>query len=191
MKLVYIHGASATGDSFNYIRSQLKYNDDIVIEYNSDNGFEYNLDKMIPQLKFEKELFFICHSLGGIYALHLANIFKDSTLGAVTISTPYGGAESADYAKYFLPFNRLLRDIGPNSKPILSANNIKIQHPWTNIVTTRGNSPWIIQKNDGVVTFNSMTHKQDMEFIEIDSNHYEVVISPITVEVINRCLTEL
>ena len=146
---------------------------------------------MIPQLKFEKELFFICHSLGGIYALHLANIFKDSTMGAVTISTPYGGAEAADYAKYFLPFNRLLRDIGPNSKPILSANNIKIQHPWTNIVTTRGNSPWIIQKNDGVVTFNSMTHKQDMEFIEIDSNHYEVVISPITVEVINRCLTEL
>lgn len=188
MKLIYIHGASATGDSFNYIRSHLKYSNDLIVEYDSADGFEHNLDKMKCQLKDESEMFFICHSLGGIYALHLADTFKDQTLGAVTISTPYGGAESADYAKYFLPFSRLLRDIGPSSKPMRSANDIKIQHPWTNIVTTRGDSPWIVQSNDGVVTLNSMTHRKDMKFVELNSNHYEVVISPNTVDIIKKCI---
>ena len=129
---------------------------------------------------------FVCHSLGGIYALHLADAFPDQVLGAVTMSTPYGGAESADYAKYFLPFNRLLRDIGPSSDPMKSASRIQIQHPWLNVVTTRGDSPWIMQPNDGVVTVNSMRHRPEMQFEELYINHYEVVMSPKTVDIIKE-----
>jgi pimeloyl-ACP methyl ester carboxylesterase len=134
---------------------------------------------------------FICHSLGGIYALHLATVFPDRILGAVTISTPYGGAESADYAKYFLPFNRLLRDIGPSSAPMKTASTIRIQHPWLNIVTTRGDSPWIMQPNDGVVTINSMRHRAEMQFEELYINHYEVVMSPKTVDIIKEFVYNL
>jgi hypothetical protein len=46
MNLVYIHGASATGDSFNYIRHHLNHPDEIVIEYDSQNGFDRNLNDM-------------------------------------------------------------------------------------------------------------------------------------------------
>ena len=191
MKLVYIHGASATGDSFNYIRGHLKHKNELVIEYDSSNGFENNLDQMKQQLANVDNVFFICHSLGGIYALHLADAFPQNVLGAVTLSTPYGGAESADYAKYFLPFSRLLRDIGPNSKPFRSANSIKIQHPWLNVVTTRGDSPWILHANDGVVTVNSMTHRKDIELIQLYTNHYEVVINPKVVEIIKTQIKKL
>jgi len=45
MKLVYIHGASATADSFNYIRDHIPH-DDMVIEYDSANGFNNNLAYM-------------------------------------------------------------------------------------------------------------------------------------------------
>ena len=131
---------------------------------------------------------FVCHSLGGIYALHLANHFPDQTRGAITLSTPYGGAESAEYAKYFLPFSRLLRDIGPNSWPMKHANSIQIQHPWKNVVTTRGDSPWIVQANDGVVTVASMSHRSDMELEEVYINHYEVVMSPKTVDIVKKFL---
>ena len=41
MNLVYIHGASATSESFNYIRS--KIGDGISVNYDSRNGFENNL----------------------------------------------------------------------------------------------------------------------------------------------------
>lgn len=186
MKLVYIHGASATGESFNYIREHLNHNDDIVIEYNSKNGFEENLAQMKDMLVNFDNMFFVCHSLGGIYALHLANHFKNQVIGAVTISTPYGGSSVADYARYFLPFSRLLRDIGPNSKPMRTTSKLKVLHPWLNIVTVRGDSPWMVEPNDGVVTIDSMKTRSDMEFIELELNHYEVVISPKTVEILKE-----
>lgn len=191
MKIVYIHGASATSDSFNYIRQHLRLRNEHIIEYNSDNGFHNNLEFMKHELKDFKDIFFICHSLGGIYALHLTEYLDDRVVGACTISTPYGGAESADYTKYFLPFSRLLRDIGPRSEPIRVASNIKLNCPWTNIVTTRGSSPWIIHDNDGVVTVKSMKCRDDMEFIELDINHYEVVLSPDTVKIIKEKLKEI
>jgi pimeloyl-ACP methyl ester carboxylesterase len=184
MKIVYIHGANATGDSFNYIRTHIKGYEEVVFEYDSKDGFYHNLEKMQKKMRRLKDTFFVCHSLGGIYALHLANEFPKKVLGAITISTPYGGAEVADYAKYFLPFSRLLKDIGPNSRPIKSANGIELQHPWTQIVTTKGSSPWMVEENDGVVTLRSMRYRSDMTQIEIAANHYEIVINSECVKII-------
>ena len=184
MQLVYIHGASATSDSFNFIRS--KIGKGIDINYDSRNGFENNLADMIEQLQDVKDIAFIAHSLGGIYSLHLANAMLEQVLGAVTLSTPYGGAEVADYAKYFLPFSRLMRDIGPTSWVMRQADRIKIQHPWTNIVTVKGQSPFMHAPNDGVVTIASQRHHRDMELVEVDYNHYEVVLSDHVIELIQQ-----
>jgi pimeloyl-ACP methyl ester carboxylesterase len=184
MTLVYIHGASATSDSFNYIRSKL--GEGIDINYDSRNGFENNLAEIIEHLKPVKDIAFVAHSLGGIYSLHVANAMPEQVRGAVTLSTPYGGAEVADYAKYFLPFSRLMRDIGPNSWAFKQASKIKIQHPWTNIVTVKGQSPFMLAHNDGVVTVASQKHHEDMELVEVDCNHYEVVLSDEVVGIIKE-----
>ena len=184
MTLVYIHGASATSESFNYIRSKL--GDGISINYDSRNGFENNLKDMLEQLKDVKDIVFVAHSLGGIYSLHIANAIPKQVVGAVTLSTPYGGAEVADFAKYFLPFSRLMRDIGPSSWAMKQASKIKIQHPWTNVVTVKGQSPFMAEANDGVVTISSMKHHPDMELVEVDYNHYEVVLSDQIIDIIKE-----
>jgi pimeloyl-ACP methyl ester carboxylesterase len=184
MTLVYIHGASATSESFNYIRSKLGKG--IDIEYDSRNGFENNLTLMKMQLEDVNDIAFIAHSLGGIYSLHLANEMPEQVKGAVTLSTPYGGAEVADFAKYFLPFSRLMRDIGPSSWAMKQADKIKIQHPWTNVVTVKGQSPFMVEPNDGVVTIASMKHHADMELVEVDYNHYEVVLSDKIIDIIKE-----
>lgn len=184
MNLVYIHGANATGESFNYIKS--KVGDGLVINYDSRNGFENNLADIIAQLKDVNDIAFVAHSLGGIYSLHIANALPKQVKGAVTLSTPYGGAEVADYAKYFLPFSRLMRDIGPNSWAFKQASQIKIQHPWTNVVTVKGQSPFMLAHNDGVVTVTSQKHHEDMELIEVDYNHYEVVLAEPVVDIIKE-----
>jgi len=184
MKLVYIHGASATSESFNYIRSKL--GEGIDINYDSRNGFENNLKDMLEQLSTVDDIAFVAHSLGGIYSLHIANILPKQVLGAVTLSTPYGGAEVAEYAKYFLPFSRLMRDIGPNSWAFKQADKIKIRHPWTNVVTVKGQSPFMLAHNDGVVTVASQKHHEDMELIEVDYNHYEVVLAEPVVKIIKE-----
>ena len=161
----------------------------MVLNYDSGNGFKQNLAHMQTELETVDNIFFVAHSLGGIYALHLANLIPEQVLGAVTLSTPYGGAENADFAKYFLPFSRLLRDIGPASWPMRHADKIKIQHPWTNIVTVRGSAPWITGANDGIVTVASQRqHAEGMELVEIDYNHYEVVLSDRVVRLIQERL---
>lgn len=188
MLLVYIHGASATSESFNYIRQHIKGNE-LLINYDSRNGFERNLSNMRELLSAQRDMFFICHSLGGIYALHLAAEFPDQVLGAVTLSTPYGGAEVADVAKYFLPYSRLLKDIGPTSLAMKHARSINITQPWTNVVTTQGSAPWIPAPNDGVVTISSQRKRGDiMELIELDCNHYEVVLNDQVIEIIKEKL---
>jgi len=184
VQLVYIHGASATSESFNYIRS--KIGNGVSINYDSRNGFENNLENIKRELSPFKDIFFVAHSLGGIYSLHLANAMPKQVLGAVTLSTPYGGAEVADFAKYFLPFSRLMRDIGPSSWVMRQADRIKIQHPWTNVVTVQGQRPFIAEPNDGVVTISSMKHHADMELVEVDYNHYEVVLSDKIVGIIKE-----
>ena len=184
MNLVYIHGANATSESFNYIKSKLGTGVDL--NYDSRNGFENNLKDMQSTLSSYTNIVFVAHSLGGIYSLHLANAMPESIKGAVTLSTPYGGAEVADYAQYFLPFSRLMRDIGPASWVMKQASKIKIQHPWTNIVTVKGQSPFMHEPNDGVVTIASQKHHEDMELVEVDYNHYEVVLSDVVVKLIKE-----
>ena len=184
MNIVYIHGASATSDSFNYIRS--KVGKGIDINYDSRKGFENNLGDMLEKLANVDDIFFVAHSLGGIYSLHLANAIPKQVLGAVTLSAPYGGAEVADVLTFFMPFSRLMRDIGPSSWVMQQADRIKIQHPWTNVITMKGQSPFIPEDNDGVVTISSMKHHIDMELIEVNFNHYEVVLSDEVIKIIKE-----
>ena len=185
--IVYIHGASATAESFTHIRQYVRdYFDepDIMLEYKSDNGFDNNLAQMKGKLDDADRLFFISHSLGGIYSLYLADYYKETTHGGISLATPYGGSEEADFARYFLPFNRLMKDVGTMSHVIKDSKYITAPSNWTQVVTTVGQSPWIQEPNDGVVTLKSMRSRKDFEQIEVALNHYEVVISDQVVRII-------
>lgn len=192
--IVYIHGASATAESFNYIRQFVRDHveePDVSFEYKSADGFDNNLKQMKGTLDDAERLFFISHSLGGIYALHLANYYNDRTVGGVSLSTPYGGCLQADFARYFLPFSRLMKDIGTMSVPMREAQRLPAPPNWTNIVTTVGDSPWIHERNDGVVTIESMQSRKDFELIELPLNHYEVVLSSQVVEIILKRIHDI
>ena len=185
--IVYIHGASATSESFTHIRQYVRdtfEEPDIMLEYKSDNGFDNNLEQMKGKLDGEDRLFFISHSLGGIYSLYLADHYKETTHGGISLATPYGGSEEADFARYFLPFNRLMKDVGTMSHIIKDSKYITAPPNWTQVVTTVGQSPWIQEPNDGVVTLKSMRSRNDFEQIEVALNHYEVVISDQVVKII-------
>lgn len=185
--IVYIHGASATAESFTHIREYVRDHTelpDIALEYNSADGFEHNIKQMYGKLDDAERLFFVSHSLGGIYALHLATHYRETTVGGISLSTPYGGCKQADFAKYFLPFSKLMKDIGTMSGPMLEAKRLPAPPNWTNVVTVKGDSPWIHEPNDGVVTIDSMRYRKDFELVEVPLNHYEVVISNKVVELV-------
>lgn len=186
---VFIHGARATSASFNYIRTKLDDHfpdrTDVLLSYGSNESFLTNLDKMVEELdNAGDELFFIGHSLGGIYAFHLANSLSERTIGGVTISTPYGGSVEAYFLRFLMPQSALLADIVPSSAIMQCASSNSLTVPWANIVTTGGGSPFIVSRNDGVVTYSSMTANQNMNFFYIEENHYEILLSTSTIGII-------
>ena len=93
MVIVYIHGAGATTSSFNYIREHITEYKEIHFSYDIQNGFKNNIEQMSSKMLKLKDVFFVAHSMGGIYALHLANKYPNKVLGAVTMGTPYRSEE--------------------------------------------------------------------------------------------------
>jgi pimeloyl-ACP methyl ester carboxylesterase len=186
MNLVYIHGNHATADSFNFIRSRLPGHTDILLEYDSGHGFYTNHAAMLDRLDGLDDVFFVAHSLGGIHALHLAQELGSRVIGGVTMSTPYGGSEAAEMVACLMPFSQVLQDIRPRSAPIIAAREIQLSVPWTNLVSTSGSSPFMLAANDGVVTLGSMRHRNDFHLVDIGCNHFDIVLNPQALAVIEQ-----
>jgi pimeloyl-ACP methyl ester carboxylesterase len=186
--VVWLHGANQSSLSFKYIKEKLPHVPSTFVEYSSYNGFYKNLDEMLSHLQDRGPIFVVGHSLGGIYALHMAKHLN--VIGGISISTPFRGSSMADWARYIVPKYQLFKDIGRKSAPIIEAQQVDISNiPWTQIVTTRGHAPWMNEPNDSVVTIESMRYLEDkMEIVEIPVNHYEVVCSDQTVSVIDQKL---
>lgn len=185
MKVVYIHGATATHNSFAFIQKSLEAKNYLYIEYPRDKTAFENLDNMKDIiLNNETEpMFIVCHSLGGIYALHLLEQF-DNIRGVVSLATPFAGSDIAVWGKIMNPSYKLFNDITPRSEFIRTTRDIDVKIPWTQIVTTTGEVPWMEQPNDGVVTKKSMMARSDVDYVEISNNHYEIVQCTRAVEVI-------
>jgi hypothetical protein len=183
---ICIHGAYSSPTSFNFLKSNID-TEYIFLEYSVKNGFYENLKSMLNQLDTTKKYKCISHSMGGIYAIHLTKHIQITK--SVSISTPFNGSEFADYAKYLIPKHQLFNDISSFSAPVRESNYISLHSiPWLQIVTTGGNKPWIALKNDGVVSYNSMTHRKDVDYGYSHANHYEVMMSDSTVKMVQSFL---
>lgn len=191
MNIVFIHGHRASARSFNYLCSKLPDYEHIFLEYNSENGFYANHHEMVQRLDSIDDIFLIAHSMGGIHALHLADQLQSRVLGAVTISTPYGGSEVAGMLACIMPFNKVFQDIQPRGAPIVRSRQFQLPCAWTNIVSVKGHTPLMVAANDGVVTLASMRHRDDMRLVEVDSNHYEVLLNESTIAAIQDTIQEV
>ena len=187
INVIWIHGANQTSLSFEYIRQRTNFANEILVNYSSMNRFYDNLDMITEQCQNKGPHFVIGHSMGGLYALHLTKYLR--VVGGVSISTPFRGSSTADWAKYVVPSYPLFRDIGRKSDPIKQANEIELDIPWTQIVSTTGSVPYHNGPNDGVVTLASMTHRTDMEYIEVPHTHYETMCSENVAELVKQCYT--
>ena len=181
--VIWIHGANQSGLSFQYLRSLTRFKNELVVEYDTANKFHNNLEMLSNEIIQVKGPYFIVgHSLGGLYALHLTKTVE--VAGAVSISTPFAGSWTADWARFFVPTYQLFRDVGRRSIPIKESQNIKLTVDWTQIVSTKGNVPYHGGQNDGVCTIKSMKSRKDMELIEVPHTHFEVMCSDLVVEII-------
>lgn len=182
INVVWLHGANQSSLSFEYLRTKTQFTNESLINYSSMNRFQYNLEMIVEQVQGTGPHFVIGHSMGGLYALHLTQHID--VVGGVSISTPFRGSSTADWAKYIVPTYPLFKDIGRRSDPVKQANAIELDIPWTQVVSTAGSVPYHNGPNDGVCTIASMTHRTDMEHIVVPNTHYEVVCSEAVADII-------
>lgn len=187
--VVWLHGANQTELSFAYLRSQCVFNKEIAVNYSSLNRFYDNLDEIVNKLTSVGPIFVVGHSLGGLYGLHLTQ--RVDVVGGVSISTPFNGSSTADWAKYMVPSYALFRDIGRRSPPVQNAADIVLTVPWTQVVTTAGSVPYLEGPNDGVVTVQSMRYRNDMQHIEVPHTHYEGVCSNTVADIVSKCYRQV
>lgn len=185
--VVWIHGANQTSLSFKYLRDKCNFGKEYLIDYSSMNRFYHNLENMVEELKDIGPVFVVGHSLGGLYGLHLTQHID--VVGGVSVSTPFRGSSTADWAKYMVPSYPLFKDIGRKALPVQDSFKIYLEIPWTQIVSTTGSVPYHNGPNDGVVTLASMEHRMDMEKIRVEHTHYEVMCSDRVAELIQMCYT--
>ena len=183
--IVYIHGANATRTSWNYIRSQVKTQSECVLEYSSYSKFTDNLQDMMKQIHHYERVFFVGHSLGGIYAYHLASKMPFRSVGGISIATPFGGVHGAYLLSILFPFYQLYKDIKPSSPAITYIPTVKNVQRWTQVITTRGHNPMINGKNDGVVTIASQ-RQIECEKIYMTESHNEILQSEDLAGLINK-----
>jgi len=193
MRVVYIHGATATERKFAYIQKNINVKNPIYINYNSKDAnaqenLEFLKETLREQMRPNDKLFYIMHSLGGIYGIYLQEEFPYNSSQAVSLATPFGGSEVAQWGRWFAPQYQLFADIVPTSRFISNSRKIKISIPWKQVITTTGDVPLIAGKNDGIVTMESMMCRDDVDYYAIDRNHYEIVQSKRTVSLISDCL---
>ena len=183
LAVIWIHGANQSGLSFQYLRSLTRFKNELVVEYDTSNKFFNNLEMLSKKINQVRGPYFVVgHSLGGLYALHLTK--HVDIAGAVSISTPFAGSWTADWARFFVPTYQLFRDVGRRSIPIKEAQGINLKFEWTQIVSTKGNVPYHGGQNDGVCTIKSMKSRKDMELIEVPHTHFEVMCSDLVAEII-------
>jgi len=187
MKIVYIHGATASERSFAYIQKSIRADKPVYLNYDKDTRAKENLQRMYDILDYEDgPFFFVCHSLGGIYATYLQQEFSTATKGVVSLATPFGGSEIATWGSMLNPGYQLFKDITTSSSFIKNSTAINITCPWTQIVTTEGDVPWLTGRNDGIVTRWSMTCRSDVDYVTVDRNHYEIILSQRVVDIIKQ-----
>lgn len=195
--LITIHGNGATPLSFEFLKAHIVLDgiDSVVdLSYTNEHSFQTNLFMMsdtIRDFAMGRDVIYLTHSLGACYAAYLADEYPNYCRGGVTISPPWGGSSSAYMMQLLDSSNKVYRDIAPSSDMIIGLRNIKLPGKWTSILSTSGHSNLIPEDNDGVLSWASMQAKEDVEYVAVSANHYEVMMSKQTVGIVNNALDDI
>jgi pimeloyl-ACP methyl ester carboxylesterase len=183
MEIVLIHGANASKISWNWIGSNLANSK--RLSWGMMVHPEKNLQAMEAELP--KKCIVVGHSMGGLYAWHLANRNPDRVVAGISVATPWGGSIQAGFWKMFnfnIPWLQMLSRMEPWTA---ETRMIECAVPWTNVVTIHGFDLFGVGPNDGVVTVDSQRELfGPAKEIVLDYGHNEVLQSPELLEIIKQ-----
>lgn len=197
----FIHGANATPLSFTYIQSSLRLIEGVEkmkfvnVKYDCQDPISATTEIIADSLPSNTPIYIIGHSLGGVLAVAVSQRVKHFALNkdikaVITLASPLGGCEGADYLQWMFPHYHLFKNISTKNRVITDLRAVGAVVPTLAFVTTSGNNPIYPEANDGVVTVNSQRSLRSSKKIEVPFNHFEVLMSNDVADHIKYAITD-
>ena len=186
--VAYIHGLNSTQSSFSYIVKQLPEHHFHLINYQSHQPLAESIIQVLKQLPREVPLSLVGHSLGGVIATLIAADNLEKIERLVTISSPLNGSRAAATLRWIPGSLPVLNDIVPRSALLTRLGGLELKVPTISIISTGGHLPTSPEPNDSVVSVSSQKALRFGKKIEVKANHFEVLLSDVTVNHIREFL---
>lgn len=175
---IWIHGAWASPASFNYFKTQMTMDDDIMIKYDCNSDMLDTICRIKAHIerKTDEPVDLIGHSLGGVICLILYHLGLPCR-SIITLCAPFGGLEHGFLFRWLFPHTMFdeFQKIQGKYKTLID-KEIAIPHQL--FVATSGSNPLFFGKpNDGVVTVASQMGIKSKDFVKVDTNHYEILMN--------------
>ncbi|MHA2055086.1 MAG: esterase/lipase family protein [Candidatus Hodarchaeales archaeon] len=188
---VWIHGAFASHTSFNYLKGQMTCHNDLMINYDWNKDLVQVAKEIEDYIKIRtdgEEIDLIGHSLGGVFAAILAH--SDLNVRSlITLSAPFGGIEVNMFIKWWFPFVifEQMANLREHHDQLLGK---RIDVPHVCFVSTKdgANPIFLGRPNDGVVSIESQRAMEHANYIDVDVNHYEILMSEDVIDVMRPML---
>lgn len=178
---LFIPGAYSTQTGFNYLKNKLHLPEKNVygVEYDVDDGLSYNVQKIknyiINNNIASQPINIISHSMGGLITVLLYREGIEINK-LISMSAPLGGSKLAHYAKLWTN-NKVLHDLG-NKKLFSDIKNLDIKCKNMFFVTTKGIKNDFNYHNDCVVSVESQTAINNVNYHKVNFTHSEILQSP-------------
>lgn len=187
MKTVaYIHGLNSSFRSFAYLTQNLPDHNIVKVDYNSHQPLPESIAQVSRQLPKSGELILVGHSLGGLISTLLVSSDPARFISLVTISSPLGGSKAARYMQYMPGHPPVLEHIVPTSVFIRQLAGFQTEIPTLSVISTGGHLPTTNEPNDSVVTVVSQKALLFGKKIEVNANHFEVLMHEKTLAAISK-----
>jgi pimeloyl-ACP methyl ester carboxylesterase len=183
MQIIYIHGAAASSQSFNWIRTRLSRHYARFVSYRLDEPIPSVIDRVFDMIREPSVL--IGHSLGGVIAASCAEHVQVGKL--ITLCAPFGGIPYAELLAMWSS-DPLFRELRHSSPMLAALRRRPITKPHLAIVGSSG-LPTMTEPNDGVLTVASQT-ALSTDFIILPLNHFEVLLSSEVTDLIEKFIAD-
>jgi pimeloyl-ACP methyl ester carboxylesterase len=182
----YIHGANSSPVSFRYVRPRLADHEHHEVRYYCNTPVRKIIDSLVEEAEGEtRPINIVSHSLGGVIAVSISQRVPIRKI--VTMGTPFGGSRVATFLRWITP-SQLFDDIHPGSGPMTDLRRKPLTCPVMSLVSTAGNNPFLTEDNDGVVTVASQLALDGPTYIQIPTNHFEMLLHDEATSLINGFL---